>query len=173
MNKKQSLEKIWEESKAYVKTIIDIAHEPFLILDKELAVIAANESYYKTFEAKPSEVEGKSVFKIGKGQWNIEGLKKHLEEVLPKDDFFKGFEVKDDFPKIGRRTMILNARRIYRKSNTKEDFPPMILFAMDDITEMLAVSEKLSNHLTAFEKEMSDRTKLIEKRLDELRKGPL
>jgi two-component system CheB/CheR fusion protein len=47
--------------------------------------------------------------------------------VLPANEFFEDFEVDHHFPSIGRRVMLLNARRV--------DHLQLILLAIEDITE--------------------------------------
>src|SRR3989338_2677387 len=118
----------WEKSWTYIKTVVDVVREPVLILDKNLRVMAANESFYSMFQVEPKDTEKKIVYELGNGQWNIPELKRLLEDILPKNTFFKGFEVVHIFPFIGRRVMILNARQIH----IKEDFafPPIILLAI-------------------------------------------
>ena len=78
------------------------------------------------------------------GQWNIPTLKKLLEDVFTKDAHFKGYEVTHDFPKIGKRTMILNARRVYRKDDATGAFWPMALIAIEDVTDLMDIALKLA-----------------------------
>jgi len=139
----------WEESWTYIKTVVDVVKDPILILDKNFCVTVANGSFYQTFEVLPEDTEGKALHELGNGQWDIPSLRKLLEDILPKDSFFKGFEVDHDFPLIGQRTMILNARRIYREGSDPRSFPPVILLAIEDVTEMMDVAEELvmSRHL--------------------------
>src|SRR3989338_5083713 len=89
-------ERLWEESWTYIKTVVDVVRGPILILDKELRVVAANESFYQTFQVDPKETEGKIVYELGDGQWDIASLRKLLEDILPQDTFFKGYEVAHD-----------------------------------------------------------------------------
>src|SRR3990167_7761061 len=131
-NKNDFLERLWEESWTYIKTVVDIVREPILILDKDLRVMAANESFYRMFQVEASDTEKRIVYELGKGQWDIPALRKLLEDILPKNTFFKGFEVSHDFPVIGRKVMILNARKIHRKEEgNSKIFPPIILLAME------------------------------------------
>jgi nitrogen-specific signal transduction histidine kinase len=108
-------ERFWEGSWTYVKTIVDVVREPVLVLDKDLRVMAANEPFYRTFQVERKDTEGKIVYELGNGQWNITALRQLLENILPKNTFFKGFEVTHDFLYIGRKSMILNARQIHFK----------------------------------------------------------
>lgn len=141
-------ERFWEESWTYIKTVVDVVREPVIILDKELRVVAANESFYKMFDVTQKDTVKKIVYDLGDGQWNIPDLRKLLEDILPKQTFFKGFEVTHVFPSIGRKVMMLNARQIYfTATDVPTFFPPIILLAMEDVTEMMAVAKKLSEHL--------------------------
>lgn len=164
------VERLWEESWTYIKTVVDIVRDPILILDKDLRVMAGNESFYRTFQVEPKDAEGKVIYELGDGQWNIPVLKKLLEEILPKNTFFKGFEVDHIFPVIGHKVMILNARRIYKETAAPQKFPPIILLAMEDVTEMMTVAKKLADHTNNFEVRLEERTKNLEKHIKILEK---
>jgi two-component system CheB/CheR fusion protein len=119
-------------------------------------VIAANEEFYLMFRVEVEDTEGKIVYELGNGQWDIPALRKLLEDILPKNTFFNGFQVIHEFPLIGRKTMILNARKVHIKEDTaSEVFPPIILLAIEDVTEMMAVADALVNHTTELEAKLS------------------
>ena len=104
--------------------------EPLLILNADLHVRSANRSFYETFRVGPPETEGRFIYDLGDGQWDIPALRTLLEEIIPENSHFDDFEVEHDFQTIGPKTMLLNARR----------FPPegkweLILLAIADITE--------------------------------------
>lgn len=95
--------------------IIKTVHEPLIILDKNLSVIFANKSFYTTFRVKESETENKKIFDLGNKQWDIPQLREMLNDIILKSTSFEKFEVKHCFPKLGQKTMILNARKINRR----------------------------------------------------------
>lgn len=164
-------ERLWEESWTYIKTVVDVVREPVLILDKDLRVMAANESFYRTFQAEPKDTEKKIVYDLGNGQWNIPALRKLLEDILPKNTFFKGFEVAYDFPAIGRKVMILNARQIHiAEGTTPSHLPPIIMLAIEDVTEMMAVAETLASHTNQLEAKLTERTQKLETHIERLEK---
>jgi PAS domain-containing protein len=163
------LERLWEESWTYIKTVVDVVREPILILDKDLRVMTANESFYRAFQVEHRDTEGKIVYELGNGQWNIPALRQLLEDILPKNTFFKGFEVSHDFPFIGKKVMILNARRIH-KDDPEKNFPPIILLAMEDVTEMMMVAETLAGHANLFESKLAERTLKLENHILRLEK---
>ncbi len=125
--------------------------------------MAANEPFYRMFQVEEKDTEGKIVYRLGNGQWDIPALRKLLEDILPKNTFFKGFEVTHEFPFIGRKVMLLNARQIHVQDRPgSEAFPPIILLAIEDITEMVSVAEKLAEHTNTFEIRLTERTQKLE-----------
>ena len=122
-----------------------MVREPILVLDKNMRVLAANEPFYHKFQVTPPDTEKKILYELGNGEWNIPSLRALLEDILPKHTFFKGFEVSHDFPTIGHKTIILNAREIYCKDSTLLGAcPPIILLGIEDITEMMEVADMIS-----------------------------
>jgi two-component system CheB/CheR fusion protein len=82
-------ERLWKESWTYIKTVVDVVREPVVILDKDFRVMAANESFYRTFQVESKDTENKVVYELGNGQWNIPALRKLLEDILPKNTFLR------------------------------------------------------------------------------------
>lgn len=163
--------RVWETSWTYIKTVVDIVREPILILDKDFRVMAANEFFYRTFQVEQADTEKRIVYELGNGQWNIPALRKLLEDILPKNTFFKGFEVTHDFPFIGRKVMILNARQIHLKEDDfSKHFPPIILLAIEDITDMMVVAETLAVHVKELAAKNAERTQKLEINIEKLEK---
>jgi len=90
--------------------------------------------------------------------------------ILPKNTFFSGFEVNRRFPTVGNKVMLLNGRRIYKDGETSAMFPPIILLAMVDITQMTVIAAELADYASRIEKKMNERTKKLETEVGQLRK---
>ncbi len=133
------VERSLKESSEYADNIVATVREPLLVLDADLSVILANRSFYSTFQVTPEDTEGKLVYNLGNGQWDIPRLRELLEDILPKNTSFDDFEVEHSFETIGYKAMLLNARRIYQK----DDRTRMILLAIEDITERRQMQERL------------------------------
>lgn len=144
----------------YLKTFADTTREPFLILDPDLRVVGASPSFYINFQVSKDEVEGKPVYDLGNGQWNIPELRKLLEEILPKSKYFNDFEVSHEFPKIGLKIMLLNARQL--------DATRQILLAIEDITAKRAIEIKMANYTRDLQKGIAEKTEELKIRIDEL-----
>ena len=128
-----------QNAREYTESIVATVREPLVVLDAELRVVSANRSFYQNFQVTPEETEGQLIYDLGNRQWNISRLRQLLEEILPQNISFDNFEMEYDFEIIGRRTMVLNARRIYREANKTQ----MILLAIEDITERKRAEEEL------------------------------
>jgi two-component system, chemotaxis family, CheB/CheR fusion protein len=123
----KEMETTLEKYEAILATI----REPLVVLDAGLKIKSANDSFYKSFSVKPEDTEGKLIYDIGNRQWDIPELRRLLEEILPKNTKFNDFEVTHEFPGLGRRTMLLNARRLHDGGKETQS----ILLAIEDITE--------------------------------------
>ena len=124
-------EETFEKAQKYTESIVETIREPLIVLTPDLKVITANHSFYETFQVTPEETEGRFVYSIGDHAWDIPSLRELLEEIIPQNTHFNDFEVDHEFPVIGRRTMLLNARRIYREGKGTD----RILLALEDITD--------------------------------------
>ena len=144
----------------YMKSLVDVARESFLILDAKLKVISGNPIFYQTFQVTPVQTENKFIYELGNGQWNIPELKRLLENILPERKDVKNYEVKHNFQTIGDKTIELNAKQI--------DSVQLIILAMEDITEKKTLETKLSEHTKVLEIKVAERTKELADRIKEL-----
>ena len=101
ITERRRAEQLIESAREYAESIVATVREPLLILDPELHVRSANRSFYETFKVEPAETEGRSIYDLGNGQWNIPALRTLLEEILPLHISFDDFEVEHDFNHIG------------------------------------------------------------------------
>ena len=120
-----------KETYDYAEAIIATLQEPFLILDKHLKIISANQSFYKKFLYTPTETEGVSLFEMGNNDWNTTSVRKLLIEILPKKKQFNNFEIVHNFNKLGKKTMRLSAKILYQKTQKEK----LILLSIEDYTE--------------------------------------
>ena len=124
---------------ALAKDIIATLREPFLVLDRTLRVRIANAAFYRTFHASEGDTAGRFIYDLGNGQWDIPALRTLLEEHIPDEIAVHDFEVEHDFPEIGPRSMVLNARRFPPEGEN----PTFVLLAIEDMTERRGVDAAL------------------------------
>lgn len=148
----------------YVRFVVDVAREPFLVLDSNLRIISGNDAFYRMFLVTSEETESKLVYDLGNGQWDSPQLRKLLEDILPKSTFFKDFEVEHEFPLIGKKMMMVNARILFRKGEEH----PFIIMAMEDVSKQRLLEEKLKTYAKELEVKVLERTNELELRIKEL-----
>ncbi len=120
-----------DEVSEFAENIINTVREPLLVLDKNLRVLKASRSFFDFFKVTSEETIGNLIYDLGNNQWNIPRLRELLETILPEKTTFDNYEVEHDFSTIGKRIMLLNARKIQRGSGKEQ----IILLAIEDITE--------------------------------------
>jgi two-component sensor histidine kinase len=115
---------------AFAQGIVDTVREPVLVLDKDLRVIAASRSFYSAFKVSPKDTQGRLLYTLGDGQWDIPKLRVLLEKIIPEKGVMEGYEVEHEFPGLGHRTMLLNGRQIFYEGGS----PSTILLGIEDVT---------------------------------------
>jgi two-component system CheB/CheR fusion protein len=125
-----------QEARDFAQSIIATIREPLVVLDSDLRIISASRSFYYIFKVKSAETEGQLFYEVGRRQWEIPRLRQLLEDIFQKGTPFDDFRMECDFPGVGHKVLLLNARRIAR-----EGHPALILLAMEDITASSAVEE--------------------------------
>jgi two-component sensor histidine kinase len=112
------------------QAIVDTVREPLLVLDKDLRVLAASRSFYSTFQVVPSITQGQLLYELGDGQWDLPELRVLLERIVPEHGVMEDYEVQHQFPEIGNRTMLLNARKVFYEGNSHTT----LLLGIEDVT---------------------------------------
>jgi two-component sensor histidine kinase len=118
--------------------LVETVREGLLVLEPDLTIGFANRSFCHTFEAAPEETVGQKLYELGNGQWDIPGLRTALESIISGRTTIEAFEVDQFFPSIGRRVMMLNARKVYRPGNKIQQ----ILLAIEDVTERVRLERE-------------------------------
>jgi two-component system CheB/CheR fusion protein len=117
----------------YAEAIVDTARSPLVVLSGELRIERANLAFYQLFRVTPPETEGRLLTELGHGQWDIPRLSTLFVEILTTNRSFQDFEVEHDFPRIGHKVLLLNARRLLLEHEPRGE--QRILLAMEDISE--------------------------------------
>ena len=120
-----------ENARDYANGLIETVREPLIVLDADLRIERATSAFYETFSVSRAETEGRLLYDLGNGQWNIPRLRELLGEALFRSQSFEGLEIEHTFPHIGLRKMLLNGRRI-SPDGVRES---SVLLAIEDVTE--------------------------------------
>jgi two-component system CheB/CheR fusion protein len=125
----------------FAEAIVETVREPLVILNQSLEVVKANKTFYETFHVARETTEGRLIYDLGNGQWNISKLRELLENILPAHATFRDFEVTHEFEHVGRKVMVLNASEIFNP-NAKSR---AILLAIEDATDRRQAEEALKS----------------------------
>ena len=147
-----------EEAQTLAQAIVDTIHEPLIVLDGGLRVLAASRAFYEIFKVDSEHTMGCLLYDLGDGQWNIPALRLLLETIIPEKTSMDRFEVDHDFPGVGRRTMLLNARKVIYESSADST----ILLAFTDVTARRAIEREKSDLLEKTEELLRQKQMLLE-----------
>jgi chemotaxis protein methyltransferase CheR len=146
-----------EDARVLAQAIVDTVREPMLVLDGDLRVLAVSRSFYMTFQVHQEDVLGRPLYALGDGQWHIPALRMHLEKIIQERAAMDAFEVEHEFPKIGRRIMLLNARSVFYADHSHTT----LLLAFEDVTERRAIEREKEELLRQTEELLQQKTVLF------------
>jgi two-component system CheB/CheR fusion protein len=129
ISKRVQAEVAMKDAREFAESIVDTVREPLIVLDGTSKVISASRAFYENFKVAPQDTVGRPLFELGNHQWDIPKLRELLETELSNKQIIEGFQVEHDFPVIGQRKMLLNARRITGKT----DGAQLILLAIEEV----------------------------------------
>ena len=118
-------------ARQYAESIIATIREPILVLDKNLRIKTANRAFYNTFHINEKDTEGYLIYDLANKDWNIPALRSLLNEILHENKSFTDFGVVHNFPVVGKKVLLLNARKIVSEIGAEK----FILLAIEDVTE--------------------------------------
>jgi PAS domain S-box-containing protein len=131
------------DAAALAHAIVDTVRDPLLVLDHDLRIVAASRAFFQIFHLVDQDVRGRMIYEIDDGQWNIPELRTILEKIAKDHATVEDYEVDRDFPRVGRRIMLLNARKVFYEAGTHTT----TLLAFEDITQRRAVEEQVQELL--------------------------
>jgi two-component sensor histidine kinase len=147
-----------KDAQTLAQAIVNTLHEPFLVLDADLRVLSASPSFYGAFKVEPGQTIGRLLYDLGDGQWDIPALRVPLETIIPERTAMDAFEVSHDFPTLGRRIMLLNARKVLYETSADTT----ILLAFTDVTARRAIEHEKDQLLARTEELLRQKNVLMQ-----------
>jgi two-component system CheB/CheR fusion protein len=150
-------------AQVYAERIVETVRTPLLVLEATLHVRSANRAFYDSFHVTPAETEGRLLYALGHGQWDIPALRRLLADVLTQHQSVEDFEVEHDFSTIGRKTMLLNARAIPSAAPDTA----LLLLAIEDITGRRQAEQARQQVHAELEQRFAERTTALHREIAE------
>jgi two-component system, chemotaxis family, CheB/CheR fusion protein len=147
-------------SRIYAESIVATIREPLIVLDKDMKVKTANPAWYKKFGASEEQTEGRLLYGLGNGQWDLHELRKMLENLRVMSEKITDFEINYIMDGEEQRVLLLNASRIFREDDTEL----VLLVAIEDVTE----ARKRETDLREFSQELEE---MVEERTFSLKEA--
>ena len=121
-------ETVLSQARTYFESIVDTVRGPLIVLDSDRRVVSANRAFYRTFDVLPADVQGRLLWDVAGGAWSTDSLREQVERVLPESSAFESIEIDAVFPRVGRKHMVINGRRMEQQIG----LPGLILLAMEE-----------------------------------------
>lgn len=123
--------KVTESQFDFAKIIVNTVREPFLVLDKNFRVLAANRSFYKQFQLSAEEAENRPIYDLGKGNWDIPGLHHLLEKTISECESVEDYMIRISCEPTGDKILLINGQLI----ESEKAGDRIILLSIEDVTE--------------------------------------
>ncbi len=143
-----------DDARTYAEAIIEAVFDPLLVLDSDFIIQRANSAYYQLFKTDARQTENRSLFALDKSQWDLPEIRQLLKATFKKEKISPHVEVTEHFFRIGKRSLLVNARPLARKGGES----PLILLTMADTTaqkraeeEKASLSQQLDKQRILFE----------------------
>lgn len=147
-----------EDARTLAQAIVNTISEPFVVLDDQFHVLTASASFYATFRVDPDNTRGRLLYSLGNNQWDIPALRARLETIISQHTVMEEFEVEHDFPDLGRRIMLLNAREVIRDDGGS----PKVLLALTDVTARRGIEREKEELLKQTEELLRQKEVLLQ-----------
>jgi PAS domain S-box-containing protein len=152
------------EAKEFSESIVETVSQPLVVLDVDFRIISVNRAFVEFFKQPADYVCGRVFDGLLNLWWSGNKLRDELERVLVKDRPLENFLLEIEPREIGKRVMLLNARRLHRESGS----PPLILVAMEDITARKKAEVQLREMNADLEERVAARTRDLQRSYEQM-----
>jgi len=148
--------------RAFAQSIVETVRHPLLVLDGKMRLCKANAVFYRTFQFVEAETEGRVLYELGP-PWEFPRLRALIEGILAHG-FLEDFEIEHHLAHRGRRVFLISGRRLSRD----EEIEPMVLLAVEDVTETRQAQAELRRLNADLERRVRERTGELAATIQEL-----
>ena len=125
---------------AYTQAVIGSIHEPLVVLDRELRIAAASESFYSFFGGSPEGSLGRSLLGVDAYHLDTPALRAFLDRKKSANDSARSCEVTIDLPLLGQRALVVTGETVRGASEADE----RTLVTFSDVTHLKHATRDLA-----------------------------
>jgi two-component sensor histidine kinase len=111
--------------------VVAASDAPTLLLDGDFTVIAASASFLRAFRIDPEAVQGRAVFALGSGEWDVPQLRSLLRLARAGDAGVEAYEMDLRSPGVAARRLVITAHVL----DYADTANVRVLMAASDVTE--------------------------------------
>jgi two-component system CheB/CheR fusion protein len=115
------------QARTFAEAVVKAVPTPLLVLRPDLKVEVANQAYYHMFNTSSPDTEGRYLYALDDGQWDLPDLRQRIEGILPLDAQAQGFVLEQQFPRQGGRQVVFTGKRVLCSEGEER-----ILLAMEE-----------------------------------------
>ena len=113
----------------YTKSILNAMIDPVVVLDESLRMQTANRAFYEWFATSREQTQDVLLSDLGNDEWSESHLWPALRAAVADKQEFQTIELERDFPDAQRRTVLLDARPLFRDGHA------LVLLSFRDISK--------------------------------------
>ncbi|MGZ3423381.1 MAG: CheR family methyltransferase, partial [Polyangiales bacterium] len=121
-----------EWARDYARATVEAVQVPLAVVDEKLRLVSTNAAFSEKYGLSRVEAEGRGLYEIMNGGWDIPMLRSAIARVFEADASFQKLEVEREIPGRGRRSVSLSGCSIPTPSGDR-----MVLLALEDVTDRL------------------------------------
>ena len=120
-----------EAALSLAMAVVCSSNAPVVLLDGDLTVVAASATFCRAFDLKPESLPGRSMFKVGDGEWDVPQFASLLQATIAGRAAIDSYEMDLNRPGQVVRRLVVNAHKL-----TYEDVGrPRLLLSVADVTD--------------------------------------
>ncbi len=114
------------------RATVEAIQVPLVVLDEKLVVSSANEAFHDRYGPASGDLEGRGLYEIMGGAFNVPQLRAALGQVVEGDQRFQKLEAEREIRNLGKRSLSLSGRSILLPGGDR-----MVILAVEDVTERI------------------------------------
>jgi two-component system CheB/CheR fusion protein len=127
-------------ARGYAEAIINTIRAPLIVLDEQLEVVSASQSFYSYFRCTPGDTLGRTLPDTDAHHLDTAEIRALLDRLRSGEHNIAGQQITVDVDLLGKRTLLLTAAELQDSSIGNKQ----ILISFDDISDFKRAEQQLA-----------------------------